>query len=220
MLFISECDIVQSGDNMNNLKKLRQTHNLSQTAFAKMLGVAQNTVSNWENGNRFIDNETLKRISSMFDVSIDYLLGQESKKENPIFSSGKKGIKIPVLGEVRAGIPVEAVQDIIDYEEITEDMASLGSYFGLQIKGSSMEPKFSDGDVVIVKKQPTAETGDIVIAMVNGDEATVKKFKRMDNGIMLLPTNPNFEAMFYTNEEVEKKPITILGKVVELRAKF
>lgn len=200
---------------MNNLKKIRQSNNLSQTEFAKILGVAQNTVSNWENGNRLIDNETLKKISLIFNVSIDYILGNDSSP-----TPSKKGIKIPVLGKVQAGIPVEAVQEILDWEEITEDMAAHGDHFGLVVNGHSMEPRFTPEDVVIVRKQTTAETGDVVIALVNGDDATIKKLKKMENGIMLIPTNPDFEAMFYTNEEIEKKPVRIIGKVVELRAKF
>ncbi len=86
------------GDVMNNLKKIRQSNNLSQSAFAKIIGVAQNTVSNWENGNRLIDNETLKKISSLFNVSIDYLLGQELKKEKPVENDELKEKNVKFIG--------------------------------------------------------------------------------------------------------------------------
>lgn len=196
---------------MNKLKSLRKEIGLSQLSLARHLGVAQNTVSNWENGNRLIDSEMLLKISSMFNVSVDYLLGN---------SPAGKGVKISVLGKVQAGIPVEAVEDIIDYEEITPDMASKGDYFGLVVRGKSMEPKFSEGDVVIVRKQSDAETGDIVIAVVNGDEATIKKLKKIKDGMMLIPLNPDFDTLFYNKEDIKNKPVTIIGKVVELRAKF
>ena len=134
--------------------------------------------------------------------------------------SSKKGVAINVLGRVAAGIPIEAIEDVIDTEEISEEMAKTGEFFGLQIHGDSMEPKFSDGDVVIVRKQNDAESDDIVIAMVNGDDATCKKLKKYDDGIALISTNPAYDPMYFSKEEIETKPVRILGRVVELRAKF
>ena len=130
------------------------------------------------------------------------------------------GIKIPVLGDVAAGIPIEAVQDIVDYEEIDAAMASSGEYFGLRIKGSSMEPRMREGDVVIVRKQDYADTGDTAVVLVNGDSATVKKRKKGPDGLYLIPTNPAYDPMYYTAAEVESLPVRILGRVVELRAKY
>jgi repressor LexA len=124
------------------------------------------------------------------------------------------------MGEIAAGMPIEAVENIIDYEEIDEQMASSGEHFALQIKGESMAPRFVTGDVVIVKKQPDIETGQIGIVLVNGENATVKKINKTDKGIMLIPSNPQYEAMFYSIEDILSLPVTIIGRVVELRAKF
>ena len=77
-----------------------------------------------------------------------------------------------------------------------------------------------EGDVVIVRQQETADTGDTVVVLVNGGEATVKKIKIGPAGITLLPTNPTYDPMYFTCEEVESLPVRIIGKVVELRAKF
>jgi repressor LexA len=93
-------------------------------------------------------------------------------------------------------------------------------YFALRIKGQSMEPKISDGDVVIVRCQHNIDNGQIAIVCVNGDQATCKKVVKQTNGILLVPFNPAFETAFYTNEQIESIPITILGRVIELRAKF
>ena len=100
------------------------------------------------------------------------------------------------------------------------DGASDGEYFGLQIKGHSMEPKISDGDIVIVRRQPDVDSGDIAVVLVNGDDATVKKVKKSPQGVTLIPSNPAYEPMYYTNAEIESLPVQILGRVVELRAKF
>ena len=200
---------------MNRIKELRLSKAIKQVDFAKMLGVSQATVSGWESEKYQPDRDTLIKMASYFDVSVDYLIGN-----SPVKKEKKKGVQIPVLGEVRAGYPMEAVENIIDYEEIDEETARRGEFFALRIKGDSMEPKFSEGDVVIVRKQETADSGDIVVALVNGDSATIKKLKRHQNGITLVPSNAAYEPMYYSNEEIMDLPVTILGKVVELRAKF
>lgn len=130
-------------------------------------------------------------------------------------------IHIPVLGRVAAGIPIDAIEEIIDWEDISADMAAGGAeYFGLQIKGDSMEPKISDGDIVIVRKQPDVDSGEIAVVLVNGDDATVKRVKKSAAGITLISNNPAYDPMFYSNEDIEKLPVAILGRVVELRAKI
>ena len=132
----------------------------------------------------------------------------------------RKGVVINVLGRVAAGIPIEAIEDVIDTEEITEELASTGEFFGLQIHGKSMEPRMKEGDIVIVRKQDDAESGDIVIAMVNGDEATCKKLIKHEQGISLVSFNSEFEPMYFTPIDIQEKPVKIIGRVVELRAKF
>ena len=192
------------------LKMLRNKKRLSQAKLADELGVSASTVAMWESGEREPKNyETLELIADYFNVNMEVLL---TGKLSPT--------KIPVLGRVIAGIPIEAVEEIIDYEEIPQSMAKNGEYFALQIKGDSMEPKFSAGDVVIVRKQVDVDNGDIAIVLVNGNEATVKKIRKFDGGINLIPTNSNYDVITYTNAQIEQLPVRIIGKVVELRAKF
>lgn len=195
---------------MNNLKKIRENKGYSQKEFAYMIKMNPSTYNQYEKNKRQPDQETLIKIANALEVSIDEILGNKTKTI----------IRIPVFGHVAAGIPIEAIDDIEDYEEIPKKMASSGEYFGLTIKGHSMEPKFSTGDVVIVRKQDTAETGDIAIVLINGEEATCKKIKKTPEGILLISTNPNYEPMFFSNKDIELLPVRILGKVVELRAKF
>lgn len=191
----------------------------NQKEFATILNMPANTYNQWETGKRQPDLETLSAIAKLLNVTVDYLLGNDSAPEKEK-TPRKKGVRIPVYGRVAAGIPIDAIEDIIDYEEIDEETASRGDYIALQIAGDSMEPKISKGDVVIVRLQPTVENGEIAIVIVNGDEATCKKIKRTSDGIMLISTNPEYEPMFYSNKEIQQLPIRILGKVVELRAKF
>ncbi len=130
------------------------------------------------------------------------------------------GKRIPVYGDVAAGLPIEAMENIVDYEEIDEALAVTGDFFGLRVRGSSMEPRIREGDVVIVRKQSDAETGDTAIVMVNGDSATVKRIKKESSGISLIPNNPAYDIKFYSAEEIDSLPVRIIGKVVELRGKF
>lgn len=119
-----------------------------------------------------------------------------------------------------AGIPIEAITDVLDYEEITETMSMTGEYFGLKIKGNSMLPRIAEGDVVIVICQPDAESGQVVIAQVNGDSATCKKLVKHSSGISLVSFNHDYEPMFFSNEDIQRLPVTIIGKVVENRQKY
>ena len=129
-------------------------------------------------------------------------------------------VRIPVLGDVAAGIPIEAIEDIIDYEEIPAEMAEHGQFFGLRIKGDSMEPRICEGDVVIVRKQEDADSGDTVIACINGDSATCKRLIKYPDQIVLMPLNNKYDPIVFTMEDVKNTPLTIIGKVVELRGKL
>lgn len=123
--------------------------------------------------------------------------------------------------EKMAGIPLDAIEEIIDYEEIPKSMSATGEFFALQVKGDSMLPTLKDGDVVIVKKQPTVDSGDIAIVLVNGNEATVKEVKESPGGITLIGHNVAvYTPQFYSNEEIKSLPVEVLGKVVEMRRKF
>lgn len=132
------------------------------------------------------------------------------------------GIRIPVLGEVPCGIPIEAIEliDAEEWEEISEKLARTGTFYGLIAKGDSMSPRIQEGDVLIVRQQSDAESGDVVIAKVDGEEATCKRLLKQDGGIVLQPFNPAHSPMYFSNDEIMTKPVKIIGKVVENRQKF
>ena len=132
----------------------------------------------------------------------------------------RQGHWINVYGNIAAGIPIEAIEDIIDQEEITAEMAETGKYIALKVKGSSMEPRIMNGDVVIIRLQKTIENGEIAAVLVNGNDVTLKQVKKEDNGLWLIPFNSAFQHLFYSQKECAELPVRILGKMVELRAKF
>lgn len=181
-------------------------------------GVSRSYLSKIINGQRNTPKpDMLKRLSRVTNCSYEELMiaaGYNSDEHKPT------AVKIPVLGVIHAGLPVEAIENIIDYEEISLEMAKKGEYFALKVSGDSMLPTFIDGDIVIVKKQSDVENNAPCVVMVNGDDATLKRIKKDSNGILLIPDNPAYNTIQYSNKEITDKPVKILGKVVELRRSF
>lgn len=203
-----------------NIRYLRKKNHFSQERIAKQLGYKSfTTIQKWEMGVAVPPLAKLARLAEIFDVDLNDLTYQ------PLFEGGSVkikngGVRIPVLGKVVAGRPIEAIENIVDYEELSGNTEEKDEYFGLLIKDDSMEPRMQEGDIVIVHKQNDVDSGDIAIVLINGAEAACKKVKKTEAGIMLLPNNAKYETMFYSNDEICGLPLTIIGKVIELRGKF
>lgn len=197
------------------IKQIRLARGISQNQLAKIAGISQAGLSAIESTTKSPSVDTLGRIAEALDIPLARLLDSDYSG-----TPTSSGVQIPVLGSVQAGLPISAVQDILDYEEITPELAATGEFFALRIKGNSMEPRMMEGDVVIIRQQDDADTGDTVVVLVNGDEATVKRLKKRPEGIMLIPNNPAYEPLFYSNQDIMELPVHIIGKVVELRGKF
>ena len=190
---------------------LRTKNSMTLEELGNKVGVGKSTVRKWENG--MIANmkrDKILKVAEALNTTPAYLMGWDEAK----------GVKIPVLGRVAAGVPIEMIEDVLDYEEITEDMAKHGEYFALKIQGDSMTPRIWNNDVVIVRQQDDAENGDIVIAAINGDDAVCKRLQKYNDGIALISLNPVYDPIYLKKDEIDEKPVRILGKVVELRGKF
>lgn len=197
-----------------NLTRLVNGSKLPQSEIAKRINVSPQTFNTWTQGKAIPRMGKIQLLADYFKIEKSDLI---EEKSNITIS---QGIKIPVLGSVPAGIPITAVEDILDYEEIPQLWANQGEFFALKIKGDSMEPRIQSGDVVIVRQQSSADSGDTVIVLINGDEATCKKLEKTSNGIMLISTNTKYSPMFFSHEEINELPVVILGKVVENRQKY
>lgn len=220
---------------VETIKMLCRAHGISVPKLEDKLGFGGGTISKWSKSSPSVDK--LQKIAEYFQVTVDDLLiddrlktfqkyrATEHYRKNAItfpdiVREAIKGIQVPVLGTVPAGIPLEAITEILDYEEISPALAASGEYFALRIKGDSMAPRICEGDVVIVKKESTVDSGDIAIVLVNGNEATCKEVQVSPSGITLVGWNvASFTPKFYTNEDVENIPIRIIGRVVEVRIK-
>ena len=209
-----------------NIKMYMEDKGISRKEFCKRLGFAYSTVTDWLNAEKYPRIDKIEMMATFFGVSKADLVEPHTATHSPAKPPAPsqqlrdKGIRIPVLGRVVAGIPIEAIEEIIDWEEIPQKLAASGKFFALRVCGHSMEPRILEGDVVIVRQQEDVDSGDIAIVMVNGDEATVKRVKKQEDGITLIATNTSvYEPHFYSNQEIRDLPVRILGKVVELRGK-
>lgn len=198
---------------MRNLKAARKAKGLTQIEVADLIGLSQSAYSYWENGKARIDNESLAKLSSLFGVSVDYLLGKDDFPD---------AVRIPVFSRVAAGIPIEAIEDIVDWEEIPRALCSgERQYFALRVSGDSMWPDYLQDDTVIVRRQDTCESGDDCVVYVNSTDATLKQVKLGNHGeLTLIPRNQSYPPRTFTAQEVTELPVTIAGVVVEMRRKM
>lgn len=207
--------------NVDKIKMLADRQGIKLTRICELIGRKIYYLNDVKRNGGNMPSEYIEKIAAMLSTTPEYLCDETEDQEIPPESGKRRIRRIPVFGNVAAGVPITAITDIEDYEEMWEDEASrYGDLFALRIKGDSMEPKISNGDVVIVKSQPDADTGDIAIIRINGDEATCKKIKKTPDGLMLISTNPEYDPMFFSSKDVESLAVVILGKVVELRAKL
>lgn len=204
---------------MQRILTLMEEQHKPAMLMCRSIGLKQSTFSGWKMNDRRPQSEWIEPIAKFLGVSAEYILTGNTGNVERVRLENEPCV-IKVLGRVAAGIPIEASEDVIGEEMITQKMAESGEYFGLRISGNSMEPEIHHGSIVIVRQQDDVENGDIAIVLINGGEATCKKIEKFDNGIMLVPFNKEYPEKFYTNEEIENLPVRILGKVVEQRKKY
>lgn len=201
-------------------QKIINEMDLKVADVAKATGIRNGVFSDWKMGRYTPKADKIKKIADFLGVSPEYLLGQTDLKYASTSFLGEGVARIPVVGDVAAGYPIFANEEILGYEEIDERYLQQGKIFGLRIAGDSMEPEIKKGSVAIVRSQPDADSGDIVIVKINGEEAICKRLKKHNNGISLLSNNPSYTPIFFTVNEVANLPVSIIGKVLEVRTRY
>lgn len=202
---------------MSNIKKRRKELGLTLAELAARVGLRDATIQRYESGEiPNIKKDTIMKLAKELKCTPGYLMGWTDLET--VTSSADAFMKIPVLGLIPAGVPIEAVEDVLGYEEIPSSYCAGGEkYFALKLNGNSMYPEYHSGDIVILKQQETCNSNEDCAVMINGGDATFKRVVRQKNGIMLKPLNPNYDTLFYTNEEIEQLPVRIIGVFRELR---
>lgn len=162
-----------------NLKKQAAIAGENQPDIADVLGVTKSAVNAYFMGNKMPRMDRIKKLADHFGCNVSDLVDDKSIEDQIT------AVAIPVLGTVPAGVPIEAIQDILGYEEIPKIMADTGEFFCLRVEGNSMYPLLYSGETIVIKKQETADNGDIIVALVDNEETTVKRLKKVSDGIIL-----------------------------------
>lgn len=209
------------------LKELREAKGLSTREVYNLVDVSNSYLSLVENGHRRPSAIVLKKLASVYNV--DYLdlyvkagyadLAEYEKKPKTD-ALGNPVVTIPILGTVKAGYDYLAQENWIGAVDVDKKLADGNELFALKVHGDSMSPVLIEDDIVIIKKQDDFENGDIVVAIVNGDEATIKKGKKNENSILLQPLNPSYEPLIFTYDEMKSIPVKIIGIVKQLKREF
>lgn len=199
------------------LRQVMDEYEMTQADLARLTGLSRAMISHYVTGGKYPKIDRIEMMAAKLGVSADWLRGLDVPMHQAK-AVPEDAPRIPILGTVAAGQPIFAEQNCIG--EVYAGCPADDEMFALVIRGDSMSPRIQDGDIAIVRKQDTAETGDVVIALVNGDEATCKRLQKYPGGIALVPNNPNYHPMYFSGAEIESLPVRIIGKVVEVRARM
>lgn len=193
----------------NNLQRWSSIRGIKQIDVMNKFNLSSSTVSDWYNGKKYPRMDVVQKLAFFLDVELSDLVEEPKLNNNN---------RIPIFSKIPAGIPIELIEDVIDYEELDSKMFTGDKeYFGVKVSGDSMYPEYRDKDILIVQKTSDCESGQDCIVMINGNDGTFKRVKKTEEGIILQPLNPNYEIKFYSNKEIEELPIKIIGVVKEIR---
>lgn len=210
----------------NRLNTAMRIRNLKPVELSEKTGIDKSKISSYMSGRYKAKQDGVYLLAQALQVNEAWLMGLDVSMEKNFntYKTDKLGnpvTSIPILGTVKAGYDYLAQENIIGTIDVeTRLVGNEEDYFALKVKGDSMSPVLIEDDIVIIKKQDDFENGDIVVAIINGDEATIKKGKKSDAGILLQPFNQNYEPLLFTYDEMKSIPVNIVGIVKQLKREF
>ena len=208
----------------NRLKYAITIKDIKPIELSKKTGISKTNISCYMSGKYEAKQDGVKILADALDVNPVWLMGydvpieRELNNINTIPLSNMQQTEIPVLGLVKAGYDYLANENKIGHIYLDFKPTDPENYYALQVTGDSMEPLFSDGDVAIVHKQDDFENGNTCVVLINGDEATVKKVIKTDDGIDLIAMNPYYPKKHFTKDEMAETPVKVIGRVIQSRS--
>lgn len=201
----------------DKLRQAMEKAEMNATELSEKTGISKSAISRYLSGGYIAKQRNLLKLSRALHVDPKFLFSDAVEE----LDANLKVYRIPIVGKVVAGTPIDAIENITDYIRVTNPAAADGSYYALHVTGASMEPEMREGDLVIVHKQDYFDSGDICIVLVNGNEATVKKVIKSDQGITLIGFNATvYPPHFYNARQVEELPVRVIGKVKQVRRSY
>lgn len=211
----------------NKIREFREKRNLTQDDLADYLKTTPQTISRYEIGDRKTNQDILYKLAEYFRISINDFFPPLSFENATLVDIDSDCVQIPVLGTIKAGIPIEAQQDILEYVDIPKQWLKGGrKFYGLKISGDSMYPKYLENDIVIFEQNEDIELANNhdCAVLVNGWDATFKKVKLNQSGLTLIPFNlensDGYEPTFYDAEQIKELPVKIVGIAREKRTRL
>ena len=214
---------------MNNLKILRSRKGVSQKEMAEYLDVSKSAYNMYESGQRSMNPDVLAKLSDYFGVSIDTILGREDITEMPVKEIVIKPeieyedeVLIPVVASLHCGYGVSGdPYTIIDYQKVPKSYKSrYGEGLVLNYAtGDSMFPTIKSGDLMLCYPDNIWDDGTIVIVNVNGSDTVKRIYHALDGGIDLIPDNPKYKTVHYSQKDIDDLQIRVLGHVITVLPK-
>lgn len=197
---------------INVLTTLKDNQGISLSELARNVDMAKSALSRYFNRTREFPLNKVDDFAKALHTSPEYILGF-GKYDVATNIKRPTGIKrIPVLGKIACGDPITAEENIEEYRDAVSDLLPSGNLFYLKAKGESMSPTIPDGSYVLIREQPTVEDGEIAAVLVDNDsEATLKRVKRQQGLVMLMPDNPEYDPIVLSKEYSGR----IIGKAIK-----
>ncbi|HBC93682.1 MAG TPA: LexA family transcriptional regulator [Pelotomaculum sp.] len=199
----------------NRLKELRERMGISQRELAKLIQLSPSTVAMYELGQRSPDKDTVVKLADLFSCTTDYLLGRDTPTLLPESFTLEEDIPVPILGSAPCGPSSTVIQEILGYIYIDKQTAEQGEHFALYAKGDSMEPTITPGDIVLIRKQPAVDNGQVAVVLLDKEEACIKRVFCNEGNCVLQSDNQKYQPKIVKQEEV-----LILGRVMEVRKRI
>lgn len=192
------------------LKEAMNIRRIRAVDLCRITGIGKSLMSQYMSGACVAKQNNTYALAVALNVSEAWLMGYDVPMDRAR-KADKGVIKLPIYGEVAAGEPIFAEQNIIDYISIPQSWLKGGEYYTLQVTGNSMEPRLYSGDIVIVRRSDEFVSGMCCVVLIGDDGATLKKVQVRENGISLIPLNPDYPIKNFSAEEVQNLPIKCLG---------
>ncbi len=207
----------------NRLQKAMNIRNMKQVDLVEKTHLDKTLINKYLSGVTNAKQDKLTILAKALNINEIWLMGYDIPMDRNVVLDelGNPVSPIPLVGAVRAGYDYLAQENLEGTINVEKSLVGDGSeYFALKVKGDSMSPVFVEDDIVIIKQQNGCENNQIAIVIVNGDEGTIKKVRKTEQGIILQPLNPTYTPLIFTNEEIKNMPVTIVGVVKQLKREF
>jgi hypothetical protein len=206
----------------NRLKKAMEYRNIKQVDLVEKTKLDKTLINKYLSGVANAKQKKLAILAKALDVDEVWLMGYDTSMVNSTSTKLENNVvPINIFDGVVSDFNVLFPKNIIGTVDIEKSIINNGdNFFALKVKDDSMSPVFIENDIIVIKEQHDFENGDLVVAVINTNDITIKKVQKSDAGIVLQSFNPHYAPLFFTHSDIENLPVRIIGVVKQLRREF